>query len=81
MNRAVTAGAAAIAATMVAAAAAAVIAGHPAAALILAVVIVVLAAVATAFVASLIAVAVGLESRHRNRSRRPLRPPRAPGVR
>ena len=92
VNGAVTAGAAAIAATMVAAAAAAVIAGEPAAALILAVVIVVLAAVATAFVASLIAVAVGLESRHRNRSRRlpaaaarawadptPLPPPRAPG--
>ncbi len=80
-NRAVTAGAGAIAATMVAAAAAAVIAGQPVAALILAVVIVVLATMATAFVASLIAIAVGLESHHRNRSRGPLPPPQAPGVR
>ena len=63
----VKAGAAAIAVTIIAALAAAVISGAPAAAVFIAVFMLVLAAAATAVVASLIHVALKLESRQRAR--------------
>jgi Domain of unknown function (DUF1707) len=66
---AVKAGAGAIGVTVIAASAAAVISGEPAAAVIIAVFMLVLAAVATAVVASLIHVALKLESRQRSRPR------------
>ena len=64
---AVKAGASAIAVTMIAALAAAVISGAPAAAVFIAVFMLVLAAAATAVVASLIHLALKLESRQRAR--------------
>jgi Domain of unknown function (DUF1707) len=66
---AVKAGAAAIAVTVIAALAGAVISGAPAAAVFIAVFMLVLAAAATAVVASLIHVALKLESRQRSRPR------------
>jgi Domain of unknown function (DUF1707) len=66
---AVKAGAAAIVVTVIAALAAAVISGAPAAAVFIAVFMLVLAAAATAVVASLIHVALKLESRQRSRPR------------
>jgi hypothetical protein len=66
---AVKAGASAIAVTVIAAAAAAVISGEPAAGVIIAVFMLVLAAAATAVVASLIHLALKLESRQRSRPR------------
>jgi hypothetical protein len=68
-SRAVKAGAGAIGVTVIAVGAAIAVAGDPAAAAVIAVFMVVLAAVATAVVASLIHVALKLESRQRNRSR------------
>lgn len=66
---AVKAGAGAIGVTVIAASAAAVISGEPAAAVFVAVFMLVLAAAATAVVASLIHVALKLESRQRSRPR------------
>ena len=74
--RAVQAGAGAITALILAIGVAAVATGHPAVAAVAAVAIVIFSAVVTAFVASLIAVTVKLESLYRNRSRRRL--PRGP---
>ena len=68
-RRAVKAGAGAIGATVIAVGAAIAVAGEPAAAAVIAVFMVVLAAVATAVVASLIHVALKLESRQRSRPR------------
>ena len=68
-RRAVKAGAGTIGVTVIAVGAAAFVVGGPAAAVILAVFMVVLAAVATAVVASLIHVALKLESRQRSRPR------------
>ena len=73
-RRAVRSGAAAVAAVVIAVSAGAAAVGQPGAGALLAVFIVVLAAVATAFVAGLIAAALKLESRGRNRG--PL-PPRS----
>jgi hypothetical protein len=67
---AVKAGTSAIAVTVIAALAAAVISGAPVAAVFIAVFMLVLAAAATAVVASLIHVALKLESRQRSRPRR-----------
>jgi len=82
---AVKAGTGAIVVTMIAALAAAVISGAPAAAVFIAVFMLILAAAATAVVASLIHVALKLESRQRSRprGRRPAGPEtghRAPHV-
>ena len=74
--RAVQVGAGAITALILAIGVAAVATGHPVIAVVAAVAIVIFAAVVTAFVASLIAVTVKLESLYRNRSRRRL--PRGP---
>jgi len=74
-SRAVKAGAGAIAVTIITASAAvAIISGDPAAAVIIAVFMVVLAAAATAVVASLIHVALKLESRQRSHPGGPHRP-------
>ena len=77
--RAVQAGVGAITALILAIGVAAVAAGHPAVAAVAAVAIVIFSAVVTAFVASLIAVTVKLESLYRNRSRRRLPPGPASG--
>ena len=74
--RAVQVGAGAITVLILAIGVAAVATGHPGIAVVAAVAIVIFAAVVTAFVASLIAVTVKLESLYRNRSRRRL--PRGP---
>ena len=74
--RAVQVGAGAITALILAIGVAAIALGHPVIAVVAAVAIVIFAAVVTAFVASLIAVTVKLESLYRNRSRRRL--PRGP---
>jgi hypothetical protein len=68
-SRAVKVGAGAIGVTVIAVGAAIAVAGEPAAAAVIAVFMVVLAAVATAVVASLIHVALKLESRQRRRPR------------
>ena len=68
-TRAVKAGAAAIGVTVIVTSAVITVAGEPAAAAVIAVFMVVLAAVATAVVASLIQVALKLESRQRSRPR------------
>ena len=68
-RRAVKVGASAIGVAVIAASTVAVIAGSPAAAVIIAVFMLVLAAAATAVVASLIHVALKLESRQRSRPR------------
>ena len=68
-SRAVKAGAGAIGVAVIALGAAIAVAGEPAAAAVIAVFMVVLAAVATAVVASLIHVALKLESRQRRRRR------------
>jgi hypothetical protein len=68
-RRAVKTGAGAIGVTVIAVGAAITVAGEPAAAAVIAVFMVVLAAVATAVVASLIHVALKLESRQRSRPR------------
>jgi len=68
-RRAVKAGAGAIAVTVIAVGAAIAVAGEPAAAVFIAVFMLVLAAVTTAAVASLIHVALKLESRQRSRPR------------
>ena len=75
--RAIQAGAGVITALILAIGVAAVAAGHPVVAAVAAVAIVIFTAVVTAFVASLIAVTVKLESLYRNRSRGRL--PRAVG--
>jgi hypothetical protein len=73
-SRAVKAGAGAIGVAVIALGAAIAVAGEPAAAAVIAVFMVVLAAVATAIVASLIHVALKLESRRRSRPRGPQPP-------
>jgi len=77
-RRAVRSGVAAVAAIVIAVSVAAAAVGRPGAGALLAVFIVVLAAVATALVAGLIAAALELESRCRNR--RPLPPRSVPGA-
>jgi len=72
--RAVQAGAGTITALILAIGVAAVATGHPVVAAVAAVAIVIFSALVTAFVASLIAVTVKLESLYRNRSRRRLPP-------
>jgi hypothetical protein len=78
-SRAVKSGVAVIAAIVAAISGAAVGVGNPGAAVVLTVIMVFLAAAATAFVAALIALAVKVESRHRNRSRGQLPPGPASG--
>jgi Domain of unknown function (DUF1707) len=76
-GRAVKVGASAIGAVVLTVCGTAAALGQPVAAAGLAVIFVLLTAVSTAFVAALIAVALNVESRHRNRSRRRLPPPSA----
>jgi hypothetical protein len=78
-SRAVKSGVAVIAAIVAAISGAAVGVGNPGAAVVLTVIMVFLAAAATAFVAALIALALKVESRHRNRSRGQLPPGPASG--
>jgi hypothetical protein len=78
-GRAVKSGVAATTAMVLAAAAAAAVTGS-ARLLVLAMVVVVTAAICTAFVTSVVAVALGFESLHRTRSRRRLPPGSASGT-
>jgi len=79
-NRAVKSGAGAIGAVIVVLSGTVLALGQPAAAVLLALFITVLASVATAFVSALIAVALQVESRRRDRPRRRLPPGAASGA-
>ena len=79
-NRAVKSGAGAIGAVIVVLSGTVLALGQPAAAVLLALFITVLAGVATAFVSALIAVALKVESRRRDRPRRRLPPGAASGA-
>jgi hypothetical protein len=79
-NRAVKSGAGAIGAVIVVLSGTVLALGQPAAAVLLALFITVLAGVATAFVSALIAVALKVESRRRDRPRRRLPPGTASGA-
>jgi hypothetical protein len=80
VNRAVKSGAGAIAAVIVVLSGTVLALGQPAAAVLLALFVTVLAGVATAFVSALIAVALKVESRRRDRPRRRLPPGTASGA-
>jgi hypothetical protein len=79
-NRAVKSGAAAIGAVIVVLSGTVLVLGQPAAAILVALFMVVLAGVATAFVSALIAVALKVETRRQDRSRRRLPPGTASGA-
>jgi DUF1707 SHOCT-like domain len=79
-NRAVKSGAGAIGAVIVVLSGTVMALGQPAAAVLLALFITILAGVATAFVSALIAVALKVESRRQDRSRRRLPPGTASGA-